>query len=466
MLQSFIARMHKREDAGDVVQTVATMVAVSCLVLNQTPAAAATPPAYQAAGAVISSTGTITAAWPTHQAGDVALLIVETANQTISLSTPAGFVEVTSSPQGTGTAGGTTATRLAVYWKRATTSYEPSPTIADSGDHQIARIITFRGVAESGNPWDAIAGDVTSGASTSVSIPGAATTVSDCLVVAIVANATDTASPLTSSWSNSSLIGLMECVDDNSTSGNGGGFGAASGVKTSAGIYAATTATLAASSVQARLSMAMKPASAPGVANGVSPADGAQNVSVAADLSWTAGSGATSHTVYFGTSDPPTYQGNQATTAFDPGIMNVSTRYYWRIDEVNFSGTTTGAVWSFTTTSNQSVYNVRDYGATGDGATSDTVAINAAVTTAATSGGGTVYFPAGTYRSGSIILKGGITLKLSAGATLLATSTAEYSSVTANPWDAYQDWGHSHWESALIWGIGLRNIAIRGTGRD
>jgi len=114
------------------------------------------------------------------------------------------------------------------------------------------------------------------------------------------------------------------------------------------------------------------------------------------------------------------------------------------------------------TASQAVVRNVMDYGAVGDGVTSDTAAINAAV--AACDPNDVVYFPGGTFRSGSIILKSDITLELSAAATLLATSAAEYSPVSYNPWDAYQDWGHSHWESSLIWGADLENITITGTG--
>lgn len=43
------------------------------------------------------------------------------------------------------------------------------------------------------------------------------------------------------------------------------------------------------------------------------------------------------------------------------------------------------------------IYNIRDYGAVGDGATNDTVAINAAIAAAGAAGGGTVYVPTGTY---------------------------------------------------------------------
>jgi len=88
---------------------------------------------------------------------------------------------------------------------------------------------------------------------------------------------------------------------------------------------------------------------APGQASNPSPSDSATDVSVTADLSWTVGSGATSHDVYFGTSSPGTFQGNQTATTFDPGTMDNDTTYHWRIDEIGAGGTITGTVWSFTT---------------------------------------------------------------------------------------------------------------------
>jgi len=87
----------------------------------------------------------------------------------------------------------------------------------------------------------------------------------------------------------------------------------------------------------------------PGRATYPSPDNGVSDVSINTDLSWTAGTGATSHDVYFGTTSPGDFQGNQPGTTFDPGTLSYSTAYYWRIDEVNDSGTTTGDVWSFTT---------------------------------------------------------------------------------------------------------------------
>jgi hypothetical protein len=89
----------------------------------------------------------------------------------------------------------------------------------------------------------------------------------------------------------------------------------------------------------------------PGKATNPSPANSATNVATNATLSWTAGSDATSHDVYFGTTSPGTFKGNQTATTYNPGTLALSTTYYWRIDEKNATGTTTGDVWSFTTTS-------------------------------------------------------------------------------------------------------------------
>ncbi|MGH2644217.1 MAG: glycosyl hydrolase family 28-related protein, partial [Chitinophagaceae bacterium] len=65
-------------------------------------------------------------------------------------------------------------------------------------------------------------------------------------------------------------------------------------------------------------------------------------------------------------------------------------------------------------------FNVKDYGAKADGKTNDAAAINKAIDAAAAAGGGTVFFPAGTYLSGSIRLKSNITLYLSSGTVLEA----------------------------------------------
>ena len=116
------------------------------------------------------------------------------------------------------------------------------------------------------------------------------------------------------------------------------------------------------------------------------------------------------------------------------------------------------------------VFDVRQYGARGDGSSIDTPAINKAIEAASASGGGTVRFPAGTYASYSIHLKSNVALYLDQGSTILAASVPEGSRggydepEPKQAWDAYQDYGHNHWHNSLIWGEGLQNIAILGPG--
>lgn len=215
-------------------------------------------PTFLSAGSLASGTGDVVPGLPPGtRLNDILLLFVESANEAVS--TPSGYTAVADSPQGTGTAGDAAATRLSVFWKRATAT-ETAPTVTDPGDHAVAQILAFRGCVDSGNPWDVTSGDVQASAQTGVSIPGDTTTVANCLVVLAVSNATDTATAQTSGYTNTDLANLTERTDRNSTQGNGGGFAVITGEKAAAGAYGATTATLATSSTQGRMSIALKPA--------------------------------------------------------------------------------------------------------------------------------------------------------------------------------------------------------------
>ncbi|MFA5292843.1 MAG: pectinesterase family protein [Phycisphaerae bacterium] len=80
------------------------------------------------------------------------------------------------------------------------------------------------------------------------------------------------------------------------------------------------------------------------------PADGAADINSAGiSLTWTTGATAVSHRVYFGTTNPPEFVTEQTGTSMATGAMSLDTTYYWRVDEKNTAGVTTGAVWSFTT---------------------------------------------------------------------------------------------------------------------
>lgn len=117
--------------------------------------------------------------------------------------------------------------------------------------------------------------------------------------------------------------------------------------------------------------------------------------------------------------------------------------------------------------SGNGVYQVRDFGAKGDGITVDSYAINRAIEAISAQGGGTLYFPAGKYLSYSIRLKSHIRLYLDAGAEIIAafpTLAEGYDHPEQNEHNRFQDFGHSHWRNSLLWAIGEEDIAIEGMG--
>jgi polygalacturonase len=111
-------------------------------------------------------------------------------------------------------------------------------------------------------------------------------------------------------------------------------------------------------------------------------------------------------------------------------------------------------------------FNVRSFGAHGDGKHLDSPAINKAIEAAATAGGGTVFVPAGTYLSGSIRLQSNIHLLIDAGATILGApqNMNAYDETEPFPGIAYQDGGHCYFHNSLIWGENLTNVFISGNG--
>ena len=113
-----------------------------------------------------------------------------------------------------------------------------------------------------------------------------------------------------------------------------------------------------------------------------------------------------------------------------------------------------------------SVYNVRDYGAKGDGKTLDHIAINKAIEAANADGGGQVVLPAGTYLCGSIRMKSNVDLHLTAGARILAApgSMKAYDESEVFGAPEYQDGGHTYFHNSLIWAEGQQNVSITGRG--
>ena len=116
------------------------------------------------------------------------------------------------------------------------------------------------------------------------------------------------------------------------------------------------------------------------------------------------------------------------------------------------------------------IYNVKDFGARADGMTNDRAAIDKAIKKCHRDGGGIVFFPKGVYASATIHLQSNVRLKFEKRTVLLGVKEPVYDKPAPNPWDRYQDFGHSHYESALFYGRNLENIGIEGEvlidGRD
>jgi polygalacturonase len=105
-------------------------------------------------------------------------------------------------------------------------------------------------------------------------------------------------------------------------------------------------------------------------------------------------------------------------------------------------------------------YDVRAFGAVGDGKALDTRSINKAIEAAAARGGGTVCFPPGTYLCFSIRLRSNVVLHLGQGATIVGKA---YDPAEPGADDnKYDDHWHGH--NALIWGDGIENVSILGPG--
>ena len=108
-------------------------------------------------------------------------------------------------------------------------------------------------------------------------------------------------------------------------------------------------------------------------------------------------------------------------------------------------------------------YNLRRFGAKGDGKTLDTAALQAAIDRCTADGGGTVLVPAGRFLIGTVELKSNVTLRLAAGATLLGSGNGkDYHAVDAIPLHGDSTLGDGNW--ALLFAVNARNVTIEGDG--
>ncbi len=108
-------------------------------------------------------------------------------------------------------------------------------------------------------------------------------------------------------------------------------------------------------------------------------------------------------------------------------------------------------------------FNVRDFGAAGDGRTPDTAALQAALDACAQAGGGQVWLPPGRYLSGTLHLRSRVTLWLDAGARLIGTTNlAEYRHPAPPAFMPEARWGK--WHRGLLVGEDLEDLTLAGPG--
>ena len=224
-------------------------------------------PSFVAAGSTTSGIGSVSVHYPSGiGVDDIMLLLVETSGADGAPVAPTGWTEVTNSPSTDTSGTSAQQTRISVFWRRYVGDVQDilavflgGVSLSDAGDHQCAVILGFRNCYLLGNPWDVTAASNAGLATTAVSCPTVTTTGTNRLVLAIASTSIDASSTTEfSGWTNANLTGITEVVDFTSTSGNGGGIGAAYGFKATAGATGATTATAVNNERHAYITIALK----------------------------------------------------------------------------------------------------------------------------------------------------------------------------------------------------------------
>ncbi len=110
-------------------------------------------------------------------------------------------------------------------------------------------------------------------------------------------------------------------------------------------------------------------------------------------------------------------------------------------------------------------FDVRGYGAVGDGRAMDTDAIQQAIDAASAAGGGTVVVPAGRYLAGSVHLKSHVAIYLDAGATIAASpNKADFDPYEKLDYKTDSDKETTYFHYSLLWGEDITNVTIHGPG--
>jgi polygalacturonase len=117
-------------------------------------------------------------------------------------------------------------------------------------------------------------------------------------------------------------------------------------------------------------------------------------------------------------------------------------------------------VTDFCHAQNTKTYDIRTFGAVGDGATLDTKALQAAIDKCNAAGGGTVLLAGGKFVTGTFYLKSDVTLRVDSGAMILgSTNIADYTTDTDRTM-----YNEPYINRCLIFARDAKNISIEGQG--
>lgn len=150
-------------------------------------------------------------------------------------------------------------TAITGFWARPG-SNPPPPQIISAGDLMVAGLLSFKRCPLTGFPFDLVTGNVHV-AQALVGFPSGSSLIDNAMVIQAVAHALDAAGGQVSGWSNQAFLAgsLQERLDASSGIGAGGGFAVATAVKAARGFFGSTTAQLDDPSVQARLTLVLRP---------------------------------------------------------------------------------------------------------------------------------------------------------------------------------------------------------------
>lgn len=216
-------------------------------------------PAFIATGAVANATTAITPNLPAGLvANDMMIGLGESVGNE-SFVVPTGWAHVLGSPVNIDTT-----TRLTVIWRRFVGG-DTALSWGDPGNHAVGRIIGYRGVVATGNPWD-VAPTVTpdTTASTTATWPTLTTVTNDCLILFCIATGRDLVTTNLGAFTGGTGLGtITERIDSWVADGTGGGIGLAEASKVAFGSIGTVSATMGTNEPKAMMTLPLRPAPAP-----------------------------------------------------------------------------------------------------------------------------------------------------------------------------------------------------------